>query len=156
MWSWSCCVFQQRRPTGWFTGRNPVKHTAVHNPVESVIRVTLLGLFDTFVCGCEGSHYSSHVAHITEAAVLFFIWAGSEKPDCCYALCEALCNNSKFDLQKTYKNVWSIILSTFCEMISCLLKKELSAMFIQCRIILNIKLLFWLFRFNKHQHEQGK
>lgn len=41
------------------------------NPVESVIRVTLLGLFDTFVCGCEGSHYSSRITHMAKAAVLY-------------------------------------------------------------------------------------
>lgn len=51
------------------------------NPFESVIRVTILGLFETFVCGHEGSHYTRHITHITKAGkekahkrcVVFFI-----------------------------------------------------------------------------------
>lgn len=62
------------------------------NPFESVIRVTILGLFETFVCGHEGSHYTRHITHITKAGkekahkrcVVFFIWAGCDKPELRY------------------------------------------------------------------------
>lgn len=73
-----------------------------------VIRVTILGLFESFVCGHEGSDYSSHITHMT------WVWhksrRGKSPSDVCCVLyvsmlrwtgvvcspfCEALCNTNK-------------------------------------------------------------
>lgn len=84
-----------------------------------MIRVTILGLFETFVCGHKGSHYTSHITHITECDIT----AGEQKPiiGVLYYLFLAGCDivelyvdfflgSSKHKQKFTVKNMFTVML----------------------------------------------